>query len=84
MLPVFDSAAPVFDAEAPTDLAAQLETTQRGASSAMMSVLDGQLDAMLARYCPRYHSSMETMELRLSQLMAGGSGFSGDVERAVI
>ena len=84
VLPVFDSAAPVFDAEAPTDLAAQLETTQRGASAAMMSVLDGQLDAMLARYCPRYHSSMETMELRLSQLMAGGSGFSGDVERAVI
>ena len=40
--------------------------------------LDGQLDAMLARYCPRYHSSMETMELRLSQLMAGGSGFSGN------
>ena len=84
VLPVFDSAAPVFDAEAPTDLAVQLETTQRGASAAMMSVLDGQLDAMLARYCPRYHSSMETMELRLSQLMAGGSGFSGDVERAVI
>lgn len=84
LLPVFDASAPTFDTAAPADLAAQLESSQRGASAAMMSVLDGQLDAMLARYCPRYHSSMEAMELRLAQLMAGGSGFCADAERAVM
>lgn len=84
VLPVFDKAAPVFNATAPDDLAGAMERSYRDISPTMSAVLDGQVDALLAKYCPRYHSSMETLELRLAKLMEGGSGFSGDVERAVL
>lgn len=84
VLPIFDAAAPEFDAQAPTDLAAMLERSHGGASASMMAVLDGQAEALLTRYCPGYHQGMASMEARLAELMKGGSGFRSDAERAVM
>lgn len=84
VLPTFDAEAPIFSAVAPTDLAGKMEQTYYGASPAMVSMLDGQVDALLAKYCPGYQAGMAAMESKLAQLMAGGSGFTPDVERAVM
>lgn len=84
VLPTFEAAAPIFGAEAPADLAGRMEQNYYGASPAMVSMLDGQVDALLGKYCPGYHAGMAAMESKLSQLLAGGSGFSGNVERAVM
>jgi hypothetical protein len=84
VLPTFDAEAPIFSAVAPTDLAGKMEQSYYGASPAMVSMLDGQVDALLAKYCPGYQAGMAAMESKLTQLMAGGSGFTPDVERAVM
>lgn len=84
VLPTFDAAAPIFSAEAPADLAGKMEQSYYGANPAMVSMLDGQVDALLGKYCPGYQAGMAAMEAKLSQLMAGGSGFSGNAERAVM
>lgn len=84
VLPTFDADAPIFSAVAPTDLAGKMEQSYYGASPAMVSMLDGQVDALLAKYCPGYQAGMAAMESKLAQLMAGGSGFTPDVERAVM
>ncbi len=84
VLPTFDTDAPIFSAVAPIDLAGKMEQTYYGASPAMVSMLDGQVDALLAKYCPGYQAGMAAMESKLAQLMAGGSGFTPDVERAVM
>lgn len=84
VLPTFDTDAPIFSAVAPTDLAGKMEQGYYGASPAMVSMLDGQVDALLAKYCPGYQAGMAAMESKLAQLMAGGSGFTPDVERAVM
>lgn len=84
VLPTFDSVAPVFSAVAPTDLRGEMERSYRGVSPEMVSMLDGQVDAMLVKYCPRYHSSMETLELKLAKFMEGGTGLQPDVEAAIL
>lgn len=84
VLPVFDKDAPVLTATAPDDLAGAMEQAYRNVHPSMVALLDGQVDALLAKYCPRYHGSMEALEAKLAQYLAGGTGFSGDVERAVL
>ena len=84
VLPTFDADAPIFSAVAPTDLSGKMEQAYYGASPAMVSMLDGQVDALLAKYCPGYQAGMAAMESKLAQLMAGGSSFTPDVERAVM
>lgn len=84
VLPVFDKAAPVWDGQAPTDLAGEMERAYRNMSPTMVAALDGQVDALLTKYCPRYHSSLETLELKLSKFIDGGTALAPDVERALI
>lgn len=84
MLPVFDNAAPIWDGQAPPDLSGEMERAYRSMGPTMVAALDGQVDAMLAKYCPRYHSSLETLELKLSMFIDGGTALAPDVERALI
>lgn len=84
VLPVFDKEAPVFSAVAPEDLSGEMERSYRSISPTMVAVLDGQVDALLGKFCPRYHSSMEALELKLARYMEGGTALSPDVERALV
>lgn len=82
-LPMFTANAPVNTAVAPTDLAQQMREHYKQAVPEMVQMLDGQLDAMLARINPRFHQQMGLMEDRLERLMAGGSGIDSAVETAI-
>ena len=83
VLPIFDAAAPVFSAVAPTDLRGEMERAYRDMSPTVTAVLEGQVDALIGKYCPRFHSGMEQMEAQLQRFLDGGTGFKPAVENAI-
>lgn len=83
ILPVFDAAQPVLTAQAPTDLPGQMERAYRGASPSMVAAMEGQVDAMMAKYNPRYQPALAAIEAQLQRYLDGGTGFSPTVENAI-
>ncbi len=83
LLPVFSAIKPDDDISAPTDYAEQFEAAYRDQAPSMYAALDGQMDAMLTRYNPRYHEQLAALEERLATFMAGGTGLTPGVENAI-
>lgn len=83
ILPVFDAAQPESPAQAPTDLPGQMERAYRGASPSMVAAMEGQVDAMLTKYNPRYQPALAAIEAQLQRYLDGGTGFNPAVENAI-
>ncbi len=82
-LPAFSAVAPVDTTSVPTDLAADFESAYRDAAPSTIAMVNGYVDAMLAKHNPRYHEQMAAIEAQLSKYMAGGTGLSASVENAI-
>ena len=83
VLPVFDAAQPVLTATAPTDLAAQMERAYRETNPSTVAAMEGQVDAMLAKFNPRYQPALAAIEAQLQRYLDGGTGFNPAVENAI-
>jgi hypothetical protein len=82
-LPVFDTITPVNDSVAPTDLKGTFSTAYRDASPATVTMVNGYVDAMLAKYNPRYSEQMGRIEAQLATYLNGGTGLNPSVENAI-
>ncbi len=82
-LPVFDAAIPVDTTVAPTDLEARFSDAYRSAAPSTIAMLDGYVDAQLAKFNPRYAEQMGRIEDQLATYLAGGTGISPAVESAI-
>ena len=81
--PAFTAVAPLDTTDAPTDIRGQLDSAYAGATANTVAMLDGYVDAMLAKYNPRYREQMEAIERQLATYMAGGTGLDPAVESAI-
>lgn len=82
-LPSLSAEPPTDDTSAPTDIAATFISSFREISPVFTDAVEGQVDAMLAKYNPRYHEQMAAIEEQLSTYLAGGTGLAPDVEDAI-
>lgn len=82
-LPGFTAVLPRNDALAPTDLDQKMEVQYRGMAPAMMTALEGQVDAMLAKHNPQYHAQMARIEAQLQKYLDGGTALKPAVEDAI-
>ena len=82
-LPGFTATSPTDVPVAPTGLQATFEGAYAGASTSMISMLEGELDAQLAKINPRFHEQMGRIETQLATYLAGGTGFDAAVEAAI-
>lgn len=82
-LPSLTAEAPTDDTEAPTGLADQFVARFREISPVFTDAVEGQVDAMVAKYNPQFHTQMAAIESQLSTYMAGGTGLDPDVEDAI-
>lgn len=82
-LPAFTSVAPADTTVAPTNIQQQFENAYAGAAPNTIAMLDGYVDAMLAKYNPRYAEQMGAIEDQIATYMAGGTGLKPAVEAAI-
>lgn len=82
-LPGFEAVMPVDTTEAPTDLEATLKGAYLDISPQMIATLESQLDAMLVKINPQYHTQMAAIEAQLTRYLEGGTGFTPAVENAI-
>lgn len=82
-IPEFDAVRPDTSLQEPGNLEAQFRQDFRDQAGSMARVLEGELDAYLAKINPQFHSQMAAIEDRLSRYLAGGTGFTPAVENAI-
>jgi hypothetical protein len=82
-LPSFGAVTPIDDSVAPTDLRGTFESAYQSAAPTTISMLDGQVSAMMATYNPRYTEQMAAIETQLATYLAGGTGLTPAVENAI-
>ena len=80
--PVFGAVAPGGAPDAPA-LDGALEAKYAGASSMMVSAINGQLDAWMARNDPSYHARLSSLQAKLDTYMQGGTALNPAVENAI-
>jgi hypothetical protein len=68
---------------APTDHKEQFQAAYQGAAPSFIAMLDGQVDAMLAKFNPRYAEQMGRIETQLATYLQGGTGLAPAVENAI-
>lgn len=82
-LPSLTAEPPTDDTQAPTDIAASFIASFREISPVFMEAVEGQVDAMLAKYNPQFHTQMAAIESQLSTYLEGGTGLAPAVEDAI-
>ena len=82
-LPVFGALVPVDNSVAPDDLEGSFRAAYRDAAPNTIAMLNGYVDAQLAKYNPRYHEQMAAIEAQLTVYLAGGTGLKPAVEDAI-
>ena len=82
-LPAFEGVAPTADLTPPSDLQAQLISAYNNASPQFVSALNGQMDAWLSTYNPRYHQQLAAIEDKLASYLDGGTGLNPVIEEAI-
>ena len=82
-IPEFDAVRPDTSLQEPGNLEAQFRQDFRDQAGSMARVLEGELDAYMAKINPQFHSQMAAIEDRLSRYLAGGTGFTPAVENAI-
>jgi len=83
MLPVFGAIAPVDNTAAPTNIEARFASAYADATPGTVAMLDGYVDAMLAKFNPRYTEQMAAIENQLAKYMQGGTGLNAAAENAI-
>ena len=81
--PQFNAVRPTDSTTAPTNLPGQFSTAYSEAGPSTIAMVNGYVDAMLAKYNPRYAEQMASIENQLATYMAGGTGLSPAVENAI-
>ena len=82
-LPSFDGVMPTDAPVAPTNLDATFATAYGSAAPQMIAMVNGYVDAMLAKVNPQYAAQMEAIEAQLTKYLAGGTGLNAAVENAI-
>jgi hypothetical protein len=82
-LPSFEGVAPTGMPDAPTDYEERYRSAYAEAAPETIAMVDGYVDAMMAKYNPQYHTQMAAIETQLSRYIAGGTGLSANVEDAI-
>lgn len=82
-LPAFSALAPVDGSVAPTDYESRFANAYANATPNTVAMLDGYVDAMLAKFNPRYHEQMGKIETQLATYLEGGTGLNPAVENAI-
>ena len=83
LLPGFTAVAPTDTTSAPTDLEGDFDAAYRNAAPSTIAMVDGYVDAMMAKYNPRYAEQMAAIETQLATYMAGGTGLNAAVENQI-
>lgn len=83
VLPSFDSVAPTDAPGAVGDMAATFMARYREIAPTAYNMIEGQLDAMLAKMNPRFHDQMEALEGKLSQYLVGGTALTPAIEEQI-
>ena len=81
--PQFSGVRPTDETDAPTDLPGQFASAYSSAGPSTMAMVNGYVDAMMAKYCPRFTEQMAAIENQLATYMAGGTGLNPTVENAI-
>lgn len=82
-LPTFGYSAPRDAPDAPEDGLDIMEDTFAAKSGDMQANADAYVSAWMQKYNPEHSNQMGRIEERLSELMAGGSGFKPEIEQAI-
>jgi len=82
-LPGFEGVMPMDTSTEPTDLAGQMKSAFLDMSPQMISIMEDQLDQMLVKINPQYHTQMAAIETQLTRYLEGGTGFTPAVENAI-
>lgn len=83
LLPGFTAVAPTDTTTAPDDLEGDFDAAYRNAAPSTIAMVDGYVDAMMAKYNPRYAEQMAAIETQLATYMAGGTGLNTAVENQI-
>lgn len=83
LIPAFTSVAPVDNTLAPQGIDQTFANAYANAAPSTVSMLEGYVDAMLAKRNPRYAEQMAAIENQLATYMAGGTGLNPSVENAI-
>jgi len=82
-LPSLEAVLPTNDTQAPTDIADTFIASFRDISPQFTAAVEGQVDAMVAKYNPQFHTQMAAIEAQLTRYLAGGTGLDPTVENAI-
>lgn len=83
LLPVLDAVAPTDAPATPTDYDQRFIDAHAGILPQTVAMLDGYVDAMLAKVNPRFHEQMARIETQLSTYLDGGTGLAPAVESQI-
>mgnify|MGYP006318495651 CR=1 FL=1 len=82
-MPGFTAVLPVDETQVPTDHKDQFEAAYKSQSTEMVTAIEGQVDAMLAKRNPQFATQMAAIEAQLTRYLAGGTGLNTAVENAI-
>lgn len=82
-LPSFNGVMPTNDTVAPTDLDITFGNAYSNAAPQMITMVNGYVDAQLAKVNPQYHTQMAAIEAQLTKYLAGGTGLNAAAENAI-
>lgn len=82
-LPSFSAVAPADTTVAPSNLDLSFANAYSGAAPVMITMMDGYVDSMMAKYHPGYSAAKATLEAQLARYMAGGTGINAATEDAI-
>lgn len=82
-IPAFGAIAPVDTSVAPTNLDVTFGNAYYGAAPNMIAMVNGYVDAQLAKVNPQYATQMAAIETQLTKYLQGGTGIDPAVEDAI-
>lgn len=82
-VPAFTGIMPNDAPTTPGDLEAKFDASYRGASTSMVTAVNGYVDAELIKINPQYHTQMAAIETQLTTYLAGGTGLKPEIEDAI-
>lgn len=83
MMPSFTAVLPTDSSVAPTNLEQTLANAYSSAAPQMITMVDGYVDNLIAKYNPQYHNQMAAIEAQLTKYLQGGTGLNASVENAI-
>lgn len=81
--PQFSGVRPTDTTAAPTNLSEQFASAYSEAGPSTVAMVNGYVDAMMDKYCPRFTEQMAAIENQIAKYMAGGTGLNPAVENAI-